>query len=251
MLLPTLIQTPGEFIRSGRRPGRRGPATFTCPRGSGHPAAPRALPYLHDEAVHAAGSALGGRVLPDGSPGHPHRPEDQRVGDEDEEAGEKVAEDEEGEDVERGLPARGFPRDAASCPIRLGAVAAPLSQGGRGKHQGVCPDAQQQHSGVAGRELVACGRGIGVRMVSHGRGAAERGAVTLSCPHVQAPGAKPATLGHGWGHPGRTGAAAHSMAALRPWSGQSCASTHPRALGHTGILLSPWVGGQSKAPRGM
>lgn len=89
-------------------------------------------------------------MLPDGPPGHPHRPQDQRVGDEDEEAGEKVAEDEEGEDVECGLPARGFPCDAAGCSVGLGAVAAPLSQGCHGKHQGVSPDAQQQHSSMAG-----------------------------------------------------------------------------------------------------
>lgn len=107
-------------------------------------------------------------MLPHGSAGPPHPPEDQRVGGEDEEAGEKVAEDEEGEDVERGLPARGVPHDAAGCPIGLGAVAAPLGQGGRGKHEGICPDAQQQHSGVAGRELVACSTGIRVRMDSHG-----------------------------------------------------------------------------------
>lgn len=187
-------------------------------------------------------------MLPDGSAGHPHRPEDQRVGDEDEEAGEKVAEDEEGEDVERGLPAGGFPGDAAGCPVGLGAVAAPLGQGGRGEQQSIHPDAQQQHSGVAGRELVACSGGTGVKMGSRGREGAERGAVTPNCPQLQR---------WGQGQPRwDTAGAARAGQELLCTAWQRCShgvgramTTLPSLPGCAGILLSPWVGGQGKEPR--
>ena len=53
--------------------------------------------------------------------------------------------------------------------------------------------------------------------------------MTLSCPHLQAPGTRPGALGHGRGCPGRAGAAVHSRAALQPWSRQSRASARPRA----------------------
>lgn len=126
-------------------------------------------PYLHHGAVHASGSALWGHMLPHGSAGHLHRPQDQRVGDKDEEAGEKVAEDEEGEDIERGLLAGGFPGDAAGGAIGLRAVAAPLGQGGHGKEQGIRPDTQQQHAGMGGGELVTCG-GVHMRGAPEGQG---------------------------------------------------------------------------------
>jgi len=213
---PTLVQTlenpSGAAGTAGWQKAsshvRLPPGRWAGARGTPRPHTPQALPYLDDEAVHAAGSAPGGRVLPDGAPGHPHRPEDLRVGDEDEEAGEQVAEDEEGEDVERGLPAGGFPGDAASGAVGLGAVAAPLGQGGRGEHQGVRPDAQQQHSGVAGGEPVACSRGVGVRMASHGRGA-----VSPSCPRLQHWGRGP---GSRLGLPGQGRSCSHGGGRATP-----------------------------------
>lgn len=90
----------------------------------------------------AVGFGPRGHMLPDGSSGHFHSPKDEGVRDEDQEARDDVAEDKEGPDVELRFSGGHFPLDAASCPIGLWPIAAPVGQRGHCKDEGVNPDAR-------------------------------------------------------------------------------------------------------------
>lgn len=99
---------------------------------------------------------LRGHVLLHSLAGAPYGQQDVRVGQEDDSAGDNVAEEEEADDVAHGRRALAgrVPIDAASCTIWLGPVLAPAGQGTDGKDSGVAPDSSDQQAGVAVGELV-------------------------------------------------------------------------------------------------
>lgn len=99
---------------------------------------------------------LRGHVLLHSLTGAPDGQQDECVGQEDDSAGDNVAEEEEANDVAhccRAL-AGSVPVDAASCTIWLGPIFPPAGQGPDGKNSSVAPDPSNQHAGVAVRELV-------------------------------------------------------------------------------------------------
>lgn len=114
------------------------------------------LDYLDNQRVRIGDLVLRGHVLLHGLAGAPDGQQDERVGQEDDRAGDNVAAKEEADDVAHGRRALAgsVPVDAASCTIWLGPVLAPAGQGTDGKDSGVAPDSSDQQAGVAVGELV-------------------------------------------------------------------------------------------------
>lgn len=99
-------------------------------------------------------------VLLQGLAGAPDSQPDEGVGEENDSAGDDIAEEEEADDVAHGhgVLAGSVPVDATSCAVRLGPVLPPARQGAHGENARVAPDPRHQHIGVAIGKLVTCGR---------------------------------------------------------------------------------------------
>lgn len=89
-------------------------------------------------------------MLLDSLTGAPHRQQDERVGQENDGAGQSVAEEEKADDVgqSQDLAVGCEPVDAASRAVRLGTVAAPLCQGPHGEDRCVAPHPHHQGMGM-------------------------------------------------------------------------------------------------------
>lgn len=125
--------------------------------------------YLDDERMHVGNLVLRCHVLLHGLAGAPDSQQDERVGQENDSAGDNVAEEEEADDVAHrcGVLAGRVPVDATGCAIRLGPVLPPARQGADGENTGVAPDPCDQHVSVEMRKLVACGREMQIRAIIH------------------------------------------------------------------------------------
>lgn len=104
-------------------------------------------------------------MLLHGLAGAPDSQQDERVGEENDSAGDNIAEEEEADDVahRRRVLAGSVPVDATGCAIRLGPVFSPARQGADGENAGVAPDPCDQHVGMVIRKLVTCGRELQIR----------------------------------------------------------------------------------------
>lgn len=104
-------------------------------------------------------------VLLHGLTGSPDRQQDERVGEENDSAGDDIAEEEQADDVAHrcGVLAGSVPVDATGCAVWLGPVFPPARQGADGENAGVAPDPCDQHVSVGIRKLVTCGRELQVR----------------------------------------------------------------------------------------
>lgn len=129
------------------------------------PPLPRQCSYLDDERMRVGNLVLRRHVLLHGLAGTPDGQQDECVGQENDSAGDDVAEEEEADDVAhcRRVLAGRVPVDAAGCAIRLGPVLPPARQGADGENTSVAPDPCDQHVSVVMRELVTCGREIRIR----------------------------------------------------------------------------------------
>lgn len=108
------------------------------------------LTYLDDEGVRVGDLVLRRHVLLHGLAGATDGEQDERVGQENDGAGDHVAEEEEADDVAHGrrVLAGAVPVDAAGRAVRLGPVLSPSRQGADGKNAGVAPDPCYQQVGV-------------------------------------------------------------------------------------------------------
>lgn len=121
--------------------------------------------YLDDERMRVGNLVLRRHVLLHSLARTPDGQQDERVGQENDSAGDDVAEEEEADDVahRRRVLAGRVPVDATGCAIRLGPVLPPARQGADGENTSVAPDPCDQHVSVVMRELVTCGREIWIR----------------------------------------------------------------------------------------
>lgn len=113
--------------------------------------------YLDDERMGVGNLVLWRHMLLHGLAGAPDGHQDERVGQENDGAGDNVAEKEQADDVAHRRQARAgsVPVDAAGRAIRLGPVLSPSRQGADGEDTGVAPDPCDQHVGVIIGKLVA------------------------------------------------------------------------------------------------
>lgn len=97
--------------------------------------------------------------------GAPNSQQDERVGQENDSAGDNIAEEEQTDDVAHRRRARAgsVPVDAAGCAVWLGPIFTPAWQGADGKDAGVAPDPCNQHVGVMIGKLVTWGRECQIR----------------------------------------------------------------------------------------
>lgn len=116
----------------------------------------RRASHLDDDAVRVGGLGLRWHMLLDGLTWPPHCQQDEGVGEEDDGTGQRVAEEEQGDDVRQSwkLVVRRPPVNAAGRAVRLGAITTPLRQGPHGEHGGETPHSNHQEVGVRRRELV-------------------------------------------------------------------------------------------------
>lgn len=96
-------------------------------------------------------------MLLDSLPRPAHRQQDEGVGEEDDGAGQDVAEEEEAYDVGHGETAvvRSKPVDAAGRAVGLETVLAPAGQRTCSEDGGVAPNPNHQHHGMPRGELVS------------------------------------------------------------------------------------------------
>ncbi len=94
---------------------------------------------------------LGGHVLLHSLTGAPDGQQDECVGQEDDSAGQNVAEEEEADDVAHSCRALAgsVPIDAARGTVRLRPILSPARQGTYSKYSGVQPDSSNQQAGMA------------------------------------------------------------------------------------------------------
>lgn len=104
-------------------------------------------------------------MLLHGLAGSPDSQQDERVGEENDSAGDDIAEEEQADDVAHrcGVLAGSMPVDATGCAIWLGPVFPPARQGADGENARVAPDSCDQHVSVVIRKLVTCGRELQIR----------------------------------------------------------------------------------------
>lgn len=121
--------------------------------------------YLDDECMRVGNLVLRRHVLLHGLAGAPDSQQDECVGEENDSAGDNIAEEEQADDVAhcRGVLAGSVPVDATGCAIWLGPVLSPATQGSDGENAGVAPDPCDQHVSVGIRKLVTCGRELQIR----------------------------------------------------------------------------------------
>lgn len=91
--------------------------------------------------------------------------QDEGIREENNSAGDNIAEEEQADDVahSREVLAWSVPVDATGCAIRLGRVFSPARQGADSKNSRVAPHPCDQHVGVAIRKLVTCGEELQIR----------------------------------------------------------------------------------------
>lgn len=79
-----------------------------------------------------------------------HRQQDEGVGEEDDGAGQSVAEEEQADNVGQGrqLVVGYVPVNAAGSAIRLCSVVSPMCQGTDGEHRGITPHCHHQEAGM-------------------------------------------------------------------------------------------------------
>lgn len=117
---------------------------------------------LDNQSMCIGGFGLWWHMLLNGLTWPPHRQQNERVGEEDDGAGQCIAKDEEADNVRHSqkLVVGCLPVDAAGCAVRFRAVVSPLCQGPHGKHRGVTPHSSHQEACVWWGELVTyLGRG--------------------------------------------------------------------------------------------
>lgn len=112
--------------------------------------------YLNDECMRIGDLVLRGHMLLHSLAGAPDGQKDECVGQEDDSAGDDVAEEEEADDVGHscGVLAGRVPVDAACCAVGLCSVLSPARQGPHSKDSSVAPDPSNQQASVAVRKLV-------------------------------------------------------------------------------------------------
>lgn len=89
-------------------------------------------------------------MLLDSLTGPPHRQQDERVGQENDGAGQCIAKEEKADDVRQSqnLMVGCEPVDAACGAIRFGTVMSPLCQGPQGKKRCITPHSHHQDTGM-------------------------------------------------------------------------------------------------------
>lgn len=108
---------------------------------------------------------LWGHVLLHSLAGAPNSQQDECVGQENDSAGDNIAEEEQADDVAHRRRARAgsVPVDAAGCAVWFSPVFTPARQGADGEDAGVAPDPRDQHVGVMIGKLVTWGRECQIR----------------------------------------------------------------------------------------